>query len=618
VSTLLCAEALQIGATDKGGTIPVLRDVDFRLERGQILGLVGESGAGKSMIARAIAADLPPGFAVQSGALRYGAEDLVRMSAPRRRALLGQDMTFIPQEPMAALNPVLTVWQQMREHLVRLREARSTMWARACDLLKQVGLDDPAILRRYPHQLSGGMCQRVLIALAFASDPHLVVADEPTTALDVTTQARVVRLLAEMQARCGTGVLFITHDLRLAAGICHDVLVLYAGRPAERGPARLLFLAPSHPYTACLQLAAPALTGPRRALMSLPFQMPGLRDIAAMAGCRFAPRCPVAQADCREVEPSMLEVGRNHLASCLHSEMTAMISEPMAADPPTTRTSTMEVLRTEAVGRVFGSSLRWFGRPQVVAVRGADIVVRQGEFVGLVGESGSGKSTIARLVAGLERPSSGRILLSGLAAPGREERRQLVQMVFQDPQSALNPRRLVVDIVTQALDIRQAVAPAERRARAADLLAQVGLPAEVMTRFPGQLSGGQRQRVNIARALCVTPRLLVADEIVSGLDVSVQAQLLDMLLELRARLGFAMLFISHDLAVVRYLCPRVLVMHQGEIVEQGPTLEVFAKPAHPYTRALLEAVPSGTQPGSTQQGQDGLKKIRQLIDKIHK
>ncbi len=618
MSALLRAEGLQINATRGGVMTPVCRDLDFRLAPGQVLGLVGESGAGKSMIGRAIASDLPPGFAI-SGGLRYREEDLVRMPVWRRRALLGREIAFIPQEPMTALNPMLTVWQHMREHLARLNEPPAQRWARARDLLSQVGLEDPGILRRYPHQLSGGMCQRVLIALAFASDPLVVVADEPTTALDVTTQARIIRLLAALQGRAGTGVLFITHDLRLAAEICDDVLVLYAGRPAERGPARLVLLAPSHPYTACLQLAAPAMSGTRRALMALPYQMPGLVDAAMMTGCRFAPRCPVAQADCTELEPPIIEVGRNHVTACAHSERTASIAEPPAAEAPAARANAMEVLRTEALCRVFRGAGSWFGgRRPMMAVRDADIVVRQGEFVGLVGESGSGKSTIARLVAGLDRPTSGQVILGGMTRPRRAERRRLVQMVFQDPQSALNPRRRVVDIVTQALDIGGAIARAERRARAADLLAQVGLPAEMMHRFPAQLSGGQRQRVNIARALCVVPQLLVADEIVSGLDVSVQAQLLDTLLELRARLGFAMLLISHDLAVVRYLCARVLVMHQGEIVEQGPTLQVFSRPAHPYTRGLLAASTSAAQPGGDQAGQHGLEKIRQLIDKVDK
>ncbi len=584
---LLRAEGLEVSTTLDGLRARVLRDLSFALAPGQILGLVGESGAGKSMIGRAIASDLPSGFAVSGGALSYRGADLVGMPLAIRQGLLGREIAFIPQEPMAALNPVLTVWQQMREHLLRI--GGTDLRARARDLLAQVGLPEPeTVLRRYAHQLSGGMCQRVLIAMAFASDPKLVIADEPTTALDVTIQARVMRLIAELQARSGTGVLFITHDLRLAAQICDDVLVMYAGRPAERGPAKALFAAPRHPYTASLHLAAPAMRGPRRVLLALPQQMPGLRQIGAMPGCRFAPRCPVAQADCTLSEPVMAAEG--HGAACHHPERVGRIAMPEAAPIAAAAQLAPEVLRTHALRRVFRSRGLLATR-ETVAVARADIVVRAGEFVGVVGESGSGKSTVARLVAGLDRPDSGGILLDGRADMPRALRRRHVQMVFQDPQSALNPRHRVGDIVTQALRVDGWTDAAVRAARAAELLAQVGLAPEIAGRTPAQLSGGQRQRVNIARALCVVPKLLVADEIVSGLDVSVQAQLLDMLLELRARLGFAMLFISHDLAVVRYLCARVVVMQAGVIVEQGETQAVFAAPAHVYTRALLEAVP---------------------------
>jgi peptide/nickel transport system ATP-binding protein len=585
--SLLRAEALEVSTTLDGRQARVLRDLTFSLQPGQILGLVGESGAGKSMIGRTIASDLPSGFAVSGGSLHYGNEDLVAMPRARRQGLLGREIAFIPQEPMAALNPVLTVRQQLDEHLRRIG-VRDRL-ARARDLLAQVGLADPdAVLRRYAHQLSGGMCQRVLIAMAFASDPKLVIADEPTTALDVTIQARVIKLIAELQARSGTGVLFITHDLRLAAQICDDVLVLYAGRPAERGPSRALFKAPWHPYTASLHLAAPAMTGSRRVLLALPHQMPGLRQIAGMPGCRFAPRCPVVQADCTRSEPVM--AAEAHGTACHHPDLVGQIATPEAAPIEAIANRAPEALRTSNLRRVFRSR-GFFTASETVAVANADIVVHEGEFVGLVGESGSGKSTVARLVAGLDQPSSGQILLDGMHDMPRTQRLRHVQMVFQDPQSALNPRHLVGDIVTQAMRVDGRSGAADRAARAQELLAQVGLAPEIAGRTASQLSGGQRQRVNIARALCVVPKLLVADEIVSGLDVSVQAQLLDMLLELRARLGFAMLFISHDLAVVRYLCARVVVMHRGEIVEQGETESVFSAPRHDYTRTLLDAVP---------------------------
>jgi len=589
---LLQAENLSVTAMLGGRPMPVLRDLSFSLAAGKVLGLVGESGAGKSMIGRAIAQDLPMGFRVAGGNLRYRGTELVGVAAQLRLRMLGRDIAFIPQEPMAALNPVLTVWQQMDEHLRRLGERNATLRRkRACDLLEQMGLAEPdSVLARYAHQLSGGMCQRVLIAMAFAGEPRLVIADEPTTALDVTVQARIIGLIGELQARSGTGVLFITHDLRLAAQICDDIMVLYAGRPAEIGEARRLFRAPSHPYTASLHLAAPGMTGPRQALLALPHQMPGLQQIATLPGCRFALRCPVALPECSGREPPPPD--RIQTASCWYPERATLIDTGAAIPVPTAADDAAEILRTIGLRKVFRQPGRLFGRGhETVAVAGADIVIRTGEFVGLVGESGSGKSTVARLVAGLEQAESGRILLQGQSDVPRSERRSLVQMVFQDPQSALNPRHQVADIITQAMLVGRPAPRQARMSRALELLRQVGLPPDVAGRTPQQLSGGQRQRVNIARALCIVPKLLVADEIVSGLDVSVQAQLLDLLLELRERLGFAMLFISHDLAVVRYLCARVMVMHRGVIVEEGVTRDMFEAPKHDYTRLLLQSVP---------------------------
>ena len=584
---MLRAERLSVGVGQGRQRAQVLRDIDFTLVAGKVLGVVGESGAGKSMLGRAVANALPAGFAVDGGALYYGDEDLVAMSPYRRRALLGREIAFIPQEPIAALNPVLTVGQQMREHLCRLGAAD---WrGQALTMLGKVHLRDPAhLLERYPHQLSGGMCQRVLIAMAFASDPRLVIADEPTTALDVTVQAQIVALLRELQHRVGTAVLFITHDLRLAGQVCDDLLVLYAGRLAERGPISRVFANPSHPYTRCLQLAAPSMTGPRQALLALAGQMPGLREIAALPGCRFAPRCPVRQPDCTFSEPG-LEDG----VACRHKQLTSTITAPFA-DVSQTAVAAAELLRVDDLQRVFRSG-GIFRRISTVAAADVSFHIRRGEFVGLVGESGSGKSTVARLMMGLDVPSGGRIRFEGETLPSegsaaRSRRLGAMQMVFQDPQSALNPRRNVADIVTQALRATGGNRDA-RAARTQELLRQVGLSPEMASRFPAQLSGGQRQRVNIARALCVVPKLLVADEIVSGLDVSVQAQLLNLLLRLRAELGFAMLFISHDLSVVRYLCSRVLVMQNGRIVEQGETEQVFARPAADYTRLLLAAMP---------------------------
>jgi peptide/nickel transport system ATP-binding protein len=591
------AHDLTVSAAVADGTVPVIRELNLSLAAGRILGLVGESGAGKSMIGRAIAQLLPQDFAVTGGELMFEGQDLVTMPADERRELLGREISFIPQEPLSALNPVLTVGRHIDEHLARLgignvRARRE----RALAMLESVHLPHGAdLLGKYPHQLSGGMCQRVLIAMAFASKPKLLVADEPTTALDVTIQARIVRLIAELQERYGTSVIFITHDLRLAAQICDDILVLYAGRPAEYGPARRIFAKPAHPYTKCLQLSNPNMSGVRRGLYSLPERMPGLAALKQIEGCLFAPRCPSMVADCTLRPPPFLDIESGRTTACIRSETTAKI-----VTPPLPAADALEcgapLLEVRGLSKTFRTDRGLFRRSYVDAVKNVDFTLHQDEFIGIVGESGSGKSTVARMLVGLEKPTGGAVVIAGRdvsdgSAAARAHQRRHVQMVFQDTQSALNPRRRVGSIVTQALEATGEADWPQRLARAGELLAEIGLAPEAAARFPTQLSGGQRQRVNIARALCAMPNILIADEIVSGLDVSVQAQLLNLLLRLRRQRGFSMLFISHDLSVVRYLCDRVLVMYRGEVVETGPTTEVFAAPQHPYTRTLLAAVP---------------------------
>jgi peptide/nickel transport system ATP-binding protein len=599
MSLVLQLKELTVKARIGGAPVPAIRALSFSLEPEKILGLVGESGAGKSMVGRAIAQLLPPGFAITSGLLAFEGQDLVQMPAVQRRGLLGRAIAFIPQAPLTALNPVLTVGAQFDEHLARVGCGNTTERQRqAITLLEAAQLPQGGeLLRRYPHQLSGGMCQRVLIAMAFASNPRLVIADEPTTALDVTMQAPIIRLITEMQRRQGTAVIFITHDLRLAAHICDDIVVMYAGRAVESGPARAVLANPAHPYTRCLQLANPSMRFDRRTLYVMPEHMPSLHRLATMSGCHFAPRCPLVADDCRSTAPPEVTITPGRRAACIRVTATAGI---VAAEQATVgiKTSSRSVLVVEGLQRDYAISGGLLGPARKVsAVKHASFSIAENEFVALVGESGSGKSTIAKLLVGLEQPDAGRIVLNGTdlvpaSARAHQLRAEGLQMVFQDPYSALNPRRRIDSIVTQAMEAgsRQASWD-ERSSRTKELLAEVGMPADLAARLPGQLSGGQRQRVNIARALCNLPKVLVADEIVSGLDVSIQAQLLNLLARLRAELGFAMLFISHDLSVVRHLCDRVLVMYRGEIVEQGPIETVFAYPQHPHTRALISSLP---------------------------
>jgi peptide/nickel transport system ATP-binding protein len=592
----LQAKDLTVSARIDGAMVPAIRALSFDLEPGKILGLVGESGAGKSMVGRAVAQLLPAGFSITSGTLAFEGDDLVRMAPEKRRALLGRAIAFIPQAPMSSLNPVLTIGAQFDEHLARLGEAsRKARRDRAIAMLTAAKLPRTAeLLGQYPHQLSGGMCQRVLIALAFSSNPRLVIADEPTTALDVTTHPPILRLIADMQREHGTAVIFITHDLRLAAQFCDQITVMYAGRAVESGPARAVLSTPAHPYTRCLQLANPSMRAERRALYVMPEQMPSLRQLRDLAGCHFAPRCPLVRDDCRRGEPPNMAVAADHRAACLRAAATAGIAAA-ARDATPAKAAERPLLQIDGLQKLYAVGGGLFGGSRTVAaVKQASFSIAENEFVALVGESGSGKSTIAKLLVGLEQPTAGTIALNGtdLAATRHVAPRASVQMVFQDPQSALNPRRRVASIVTQAMEAGSRHARwDERLARTRELLAEVGLSADFAARLPGQLSGGQRQRINIARALCTLPKILVADEIVSGLDVSIQAQLLNLLARLRAELGFAMLFISHDLSVVRHLCGRVLVMYGGEIVEQGPVEAVFGNPQHPHTRALMSSVP---------------------------
>jgi peptide/nickel transport system ATP-binding protein len=595
----LQAKDLVVGARIDGAMVPAIRALSLDLPPGKILGLVGESGAGKSMVGRAIAQLLPAGFEITSGSLLFEGEDLLRIAPGARRALLGRAIAFIPQAPMTSLNPVRTIGAQFDEHLARLGEAsRGVRRDRAVAMLTAARLPRAGeLLTQYPHQLSGGMCQRVLIALAFSSNPRLVIADEPTTALDVTMHPPILALIADMQRQYGTAVIFITHDLRLAAQLCDQVTVMYAGRAVESGPARAVLSTPAHPYTRCLQLANPSLRAERRALYVMPDQMPSLRQLKNLSGCHFAPRCPLVAEECRRGEPPNIAVAAGHNVACIRAAATRTIAMT-AGDSAVAGASGRPLLQVEALQKHYTAGGELFAAARnVAAVKQATFSIAENEFVALVGESGSGKSTIAKMLVGLEQPTAGTILLNGenLAEPSPRSRARnaaSLQMVFQDPQSALNPRRRVASIVTQAMEAGSRHASwGERLARTRELLAEVGLSTDFAARLPGQLSGGQRQRINIARALCTLPKILVADEIVSGLDVSIQAQLLNLLARLRAELGFAMLFISHDLSVVRHLCSRVLVMYGGEIVEEGAVETVFTNPQHAHTRALLSSVP---------------------------
>ncbi|MDB5826142.1 MAG: oligopeptide/dipeptide transporter, ATPase subunit, partial [Variovorax sp.] len=555
----------------------------------------------------------PPGFEVTQGRIDFDGKNLLSLGAREWRGLLGRRIAFIPQEPLTALNPVLTIGQTFDEHLMLLGIAAGRRKDLIVAQLASVKLPHPEqMVRRYPHELSGGQCQRVLIAMAFVANPSLIIADEPTTALDVVSQAHILSLLAEQQRQHETAVILITHDLRLAAHVCDDIAVLYAGEQVEYGPAADVLREPRHPYTWALHDATPDVHGVQRVLPMLGGQMPGLSALATLGGCRFAARCPTRNATCETGARTLRESSPGHWVRCadncgvaphavgaVDDSVTAAGAANWIAPQGDPVAAPLVELRNVTLRYTARRGLLGQRHVHTDAVSQVSLKVQPGEFVGIVGESGSGKTSVARLIVGAENITAGELLIEGqdrakAASTVQRLTREHVQMIFQDPHSALNPRRSVFRLLTQAYEVDHipgALQRLPRQERASQLLRDVGLAPDALERFPSQLSGGQKQRVNIGRALCVMPRLVVADEIVSGLDVSIQAQILNLLLELGREHGIALLLISHDLSVVRYLCSRVIVMQSGKIVEEGKTDEVFANPQHAYTRLLLASVP---------------------------
>jgi len=523
--SLLKVENLTVALPPGGDRPHAIEDITLEVDAGEILCVVGESGSGKSITANAVMGLLPKGLAVKAGRIVFEGRDLLALSPEGMRRLRGARLAMIFQEPMTALNPVMRVGEQIAEAM-RVHGAGAEAARRVPELLAAVKLPDPAATARaYPFRLSGGQRQRVMIAMALALEPSLLIADEPTTALDVTTQMQILRLIREIQSRRGTGVMFITHDFGVVAEIADRVAVMQHGRIVEQGPAAEILNRPQHPYTRALIAAVPQ-------------------------------------------------------------------GAPGSAPP----SSAPVILEAKGVEKTYRRTGGWFGpKPEVRAVHHADFVLRKGETLGLVGESGSGKSTLARCVVKLVEPEKGEILFEGadlrpLSRRAWKPFRKRIQMVFQDPFASLNPRRRVGEIIAEG-PITHGAPRAAALARARELLALVQLDPGAMERYPHEFSGGQRQRIGIARALAMEPELLIADEPVSALDVSVQAQVLALLADIRARLGLTMLFITHDLRVAAQVCDRIAVMQHGAIVEQGPTAEVFGAPRHPYTRQLLDSIP---------------------------
>ena len=588
---VLEVEDLHVRIATQRGTLHAVRGVSFAIEHGETYALVGESGSGKSMTALALLDLMPRNGRREARRLRLDGEEIGQLGDAALRRIRGDAAAMIFQEPMTALNPVLTIGEQLTEGL-RLHHPGTSAAAareRAIGLLDRCGISEPAArMGQYPHELSGGMRQRAMIAMALMSSPRLLIADEPTTALDVTVQAQILDLLRDLQREFDLAILFITHDLTLVENFAHRVGVMYAGELIETGPAADVIAQPRHPYTARLVACAPALTAPRVSPLAW---LPGIppRLVGDLAGCQFRFRCEAAIAGCDGSIPWHADGARRH--RCVHAAPPPPDTAPLSATTATASAGEaaplLELKDVTVAYQRPGAFLN--PRPPFVALRNASLSIPRGATLGLVGESGSGKTTLARAVLGLETPAAGQVLLNGVAltALDRRRRAKAVQPVFQDPNASLNPRHTVLDIVRAPLDVLDEEPSAARDPRARDMLARCGLAPYHFAAYPSQLSGGQRQRVAIARALVSGPSLVVCDEPTSALDVSIQSQILNLLLDLQREFNLTYLFISHNLAVVRQLADRVAVMLKGEIVEQGPVDAVFTHPRHAYTRELL-------------------------------
>jgi peptide/nickel transport system ATP-binding protein len=580
----------------------VVRDVSFHVSRGESFGLVGESGCGKSTIALAIVRYLARNGRVSDGTIAIDGRDVLSLGKSDLRHLRARDVSMVYQEPGRALNPSILVGRQVAEVYEIAGVARKQALERAEEMLGKVRISDPAgVMGRYPHQLSGGMLQRVVIAMALASEPSLLILDEPTTALDATVEAEVLDLVRGLRSEFDTSLLFISHNLAVIAQMCDRVGVLYAGELVEEGPAQEVFNSPRHPYTVGLLRSIPsrqAHTGDhaRSTLATIPGALPAPGSV--LEGCIFADRCGLADDRCRTEAPPMYEIGGGRGSRCHYHERAQSVpsgaTAEVAAAQPTARTQTTEpLIRVRSASKTFHMSGQ-----TVRGLFGVDLDIRPGETVGLVGESGSGKTTLARVLMGIIPPDPGAELqldghaLAPLAKSRQAADQKALQIVFQNPDSALNRRHSVRKLISRSLTKLGGYAGDQIKARLLSLIESVRLAERYLPMRPSQLSGGLKQRVAIARAFAGDPRIVVCDEPTSALDVSVQAAILNLLTDLQQRKQVAYLFISHDLGVVRYLADRIVVLYLGRVMEIGPADQVFAGPHHPYTEALLSAVPT--------------------------
>ncbi len=574
----------------RGTTRDIVDDISFEIAPGEVLGLVGESGSGKTTVGLALLGHTRRGVQIGGGSVRLGDVDVLKLSEPELEHTRGRLISYVPQDPAAALNPALRIGTQLREILQAHNYGRNgdERSHRVAEMMREVALPDlPSFLKRYPHELSGGQQQRIGLAIAFACRPGVIVLDEPTTGLDVTTQAHVLGTVRELAAAHGVAALYVSHDLAVVGTLANRVAVMYAGRVVEIGPTHDLFRAAAHPYTQRLIAAIPHLTGGRELIgIGGRAPSPGRRP----AGCMFAPRCTFAQERCTVALPELRPIAAGHAVRCVRAEevrghMLARARDGAHEEQAITQAPILALTAVSA------------GYRKRMVVHDVSLQVAPHECLALVGESGSGKTTLARSVAGLHSDRTGQITLNGapLAGSARDrprEQRRTIQYVFQNPYGSLNPRRTIGHIIRQPLELFGKGSGAETDRKVGEMLDRVSLAASYAERYPEQLSGGERQRVAIARALVCEPSVLVCDEVTSALDVSVQAAIVELLASLQRDLGLAMLFVTHNLPLVRSIAQRVAVMSEGRIVELGGVDQVLEAPAEPYTRRLLSDTPS--------------------------
>ena len=599
---VLEVRGLQTHFPTSAGTVRAVDGVSFTVMPGETLGIVGESGSGKSMTALSVMRLLEPPGVVAGGEILFRGQDVLAMRPGALRAMRGGDVAMVFQDSMTSLNPVLRIARQLSEAMQVHGVGRADAGRRAVALLGRMGIQSPErAARSFPHQFSGGMRQRVVLAMGMSNEPALLLADEPTTALDVTIQAQILDLMRELNRDFGTAIVLISHDLGVIAGVCARVLVMYAGEVVEEGPTEQVLADPRHPYTGALMNAVPRMGTVAGGRLTTIEGMPP-DPLQQPAGCRFSPRCPFRVAQCAE-HPPLFEMDAGRQSRCWVAAEGGHFHKPMSAPvpraPAEARSGTARpLMQARSLKKHFPVAGGFFGPRRVVhAVDGIDLDIFRGEVVGVVGESGCGKSTFGRTLMRLYKPDAGTILFDGTPIEAASQSairplRRRMQMVFQDPYASLNPRMTVGETLGEPLRFHSITLDARTTtARVRELLGTVGLGAGAADRYPHEFSGGQRQRVAIARALATQPDFIVADEPISALDVNIQAQIINLMMELQERFGLTYLFIAHDLAVVRHISDRVVVLHLGKVAEIAPAADLFAAPLHPYTRYLISAIP---------------------------